>query len=182
VRAPDQAFPLVPRRRVIGLSFGAVRSARRGRGSDVAGTRPYRPGDDVRAVDWRASARLSSARGHDEFVVRESFVDEAPRAVVVADRRPSMGLYAPPLPWLHKAAALEVAARLVLESTLAARGYLGYVDVADREPHWLAPRTRRELPFDRPYTAADDSLERAFAALGAHRAALPSGSFLFVLS
>jgi uncharacterized protein (DUF58 family) len=183
VRAPDQAFPLVPRRRVIGLSFGAVRSARRGRGTDVAGSRPYRPGDDVRAVDWRSSARLSSARGVDEFVVRESFVEEAPRAVLVADRRPSMSLYAPPLPWLHKEAALDVASRLVLQSTLAARGYLGYVDVAEAEALWLAPRTRRELLLhERPFTAPDDSIERSFACLAAHRAALPQGSFVFVMS
>jgi len=179
---PLEAFPLVPRRRVIGLSFGSVRSARRGRGADVAGSRPYRPGDDVRAVDWRASARLSSARGMDEFVLRESFVEEAPRAVLVCDLRPSMALYAPPLPWLNKSAALEVAARLVLQSTLAARGYLGYLDVAEPEPRWLPPRTRRELPSDRPFTAPDDSLERAFAALAPHRAALPPGAFLFVVS
>jgi uncharacterized protein (DUF58 family) len=166
----------------MGLSFGAVRSARRGRGSDVAGSRPYRPGDDVRTVDWRASARLSSARGGDEFVVRESFVDEAPRAVFLADRRPSMALYAPPLPWLHKAAAVDVAARLVLQSTLAARGYLGYVDVAETEPYWLAPRTRRELPDARPFTAPDDSLAQSFATLAAHRASLPPGSFVFVAS
>ena len=35
----------------IGLSFGAMHSARRGRGSDVAGSRPYVPGDDVKAID-----------------------------------------------------------------------------------------------------------------------------------
>jgi MoxR-like ATPase len=40
-------FPLIPRRRVLGLAFGGVRSVRRGVGSDVASTREYRPGDDV---------------------------------------------------------------------------------------------------------------------------------------
>lgn len=185
MREQRTAFPLVPRRRVIGLSFGALASARRGRGADVAGTRPYRPGDDMRAIDWRASARLSSARSADEFVVRESYVDEAPRVVIVCDRRPSMSLYAPPLPWLHKAAAMETAALLVLESALAARGYLGYLDFADEEPHWRPPRTQRdleELHGARPFTAADDSLERAFDHLMAHRASLPPGSFVFVLS
>ena len=47
-------FPLVPRRRVIGLAFGGVRSARRGVGSDVASAREYRPGDDVAWMDWAA--------------------------------------------------------------------------------------------------------------------------------
>ncbi|MGH3048934.1 MAG: DUF58 domain-containing protein, partial [Gaiellaceae bacterium] len=79
-------FPLVPRRRVIGLAFGGVRSVRRGSGSDVAGSREYRPGDSVSWIDWAASARLSAARGDDEFVVRELYADEAPRVVVLADR------------------------------------------------------------------------------------------------
>ena len=53
-RVEAAVFPLVPRRRVIGLAFGGVRSARRGVGSDVASTREYRPGDDVAWMDWAA--------------------------------------------------------------------------------------------------------------------------------
>src|ERR1700745_1107441 len=87
-------FPLVPRRRVIGLAFGGVRSERRGIGSDVASSREYRPGDDVGWMDWAASAKLSAARGADEFIVRERFADEAPRVVAVCDRRPSMSIQA----------------------------------------------------------------------------------------
>src|SRR3990170_4969644 len=90
-------FPLVPRRRVIGISFGTMRSLRRGTGTDIAGSRPYRPGDDMDAIDWAASARLSTARGSDEFVVRERFAEEAPRVVVVCDRRPGMACFAAPL-------------------------------------------------------------------------------------
>ena len=72
-------FPLVPRRRVIGLAFGGVRSARRGIGSDVASTREYRPGDDVGWMDWAASAKISAARGADEFIVRELCLEIAPK-------------------------------------------------------------------------------------------------------
>ena len=68
---PGATFPLIPRRRVLGLPFGGLHSARRGTGADVAGSRPYRPGDDVKRIDWYASARLSLARGSDEFVVRD---------------------------------------------------------------------------------------------------------------
>src|SRR5947208_15948827 len=89
----DVAFPLTPRRRLIGLSFGGMRSARRGTGSDVAGSRVYRPGDDIDTIDWAASARLSAARGTDEFIVRERFAEEAPRVVIIADRRPEMSLF-----------------------------------------------------------------------------------------
>src|ERR671935_109890 len=46
----DSVFTLVPRRRLIGLSFGAMQSARRGAGSDILGSRPYVRGDDVPVV------------------------------------------------------------------------------------------------------------------------------------
>ena len=138
----DLIFPLTARRRVIGLSFGAMHSARRGMGTDVAGSRPYRAGDDVDAIDWAASAKLSAARNTDEFIVREHYADEAPRVVIVADRRPEMALFPPGLPWLSKPRALATATGLIVESTLAARGYVGYVDHGDgdpQEPFWHPP-------------------------------------------
>ena len=57
---PAGTFPLIPRRRVIGLAFGGIRSVRRGSGSDVAGSRQYVPGDNLAWIDWAASARLSA--------------------------------------------------------------------------------------------------------------------------
>jgi uncharacterized protein (DUF58 family) len=95
------SFPLIPRFRLVGVAFGGIHSARRGLGSDVAGSRPYTTGDDVDAIDWNASAKLSLARDSDEFIVRERFADEAPRVVALCDRRPAMALYPPGLPWLR---------------------------------------------------------------------------------
>jgi uncharacterized protein (DUF58 family) len=178
-------FPLVPRRRLIGLSFGAMHSARRGIGSDVAGSRPYRPGDDVDAIDWNASARLSSARGTEEFVVREHYAEEAPRVVVVCDRRPAMSHFSEPLPWLSKLEAMERAAALISDSAVAARSYVGYLDYADGEPYWRPPRTQRELASveeRRRFSAPEDGLARALRFLAGRREALPSGSFVFLLS
>ena len=126
--AVEQIFPLVPRRPLLGVSYAAMRSARRGVGTDIAGSRPYRPGDNVDKIDWAASARLSSATGLDEFIVRERFAEEAPWVVVLADRRPSMALYAEPFPWLRKFEALEQAVDIVLRSALAARSLPAYVD------------------------------------------------------
>ncbi len=114
MRSGRLTFPLVPRRRVIGLSFGTMRSLRRGSGSDVAGSRPYYPGDDMDAIDWSASAKLSTAKGRDEFVVRERFAEEAPRIVIVCDRRPQMAHFASPLPWLDKPQAMRNAVELIL--------------------------------------------------------------------
>jgi uncharacterized protein (DUF58 family) len=185
--AADVTFPLTPRRRLIGLSFGAMHSARRGAGSDVAGSRLYRPGDDVDTIDWAASARLSSARGTDEFVVRERYADEAPRVAIVVDRRPSMALHDASLPWLHKPAAIREAARMISDSTVASRGFVGYLDYGDGAdaPLWRAPRSQHSLrqPADeRPYDAPEDNLERAFRHLADQRRALPAGSFVFILS
>ena len=85
-----QTFPLVPRRRLVGLPFGDLPSRRRGHGSDVIGTRPYEIGDPVSTIDWFASARLSAATGRDEFIVRDHASDEAPRVALVCDRRPAI--------------------------------------------------------------------------------------------
>src|SRR5206468_958802 len=106
-------FPLVPRRRVVGLAFGGVRSVRRGVGSDVASSREYRPGDDVSWMDWAASAKLSAAHGEDRFIVRERFADEAPRVVVLCDRRPSMSIRESPLRRLDKPQAILTALELI---------------------------------------------------------------------
>ena len=181
----DSVFTLVPRRRLVGLSFGAMQSSRRGAGTDILGARPYLPGDDVRAIHWAASARWATARNTDEFIVRERYADEAPRVIVACDLRPSMELYAPPLPWLSKPTAIRNAARLISDSTLAVRGFLGYLDLAEEEPLWRPPRTQRTLPelgLDRPFTARSDFLPRVFEHLKSHRRAVPGGSFLFLLS
>jgi uncharacterized protein (DUF58 family) len=178
-------FPLVPRRRVVGLAFGGVRSARRGVGSDVASTRQYRPGDDVAWIDWSASARLSAARGSDEFIVRERFADEAPRVVVLADRRPSMGITASSFRTLDKPGALLAAIDLIGASAVAARSLTGYLDHAEGEPHWRPPRTEHRAgagSFDRPFHAPPDTVSRGLEFLGEHRRDLPTQAFVFVLS
>jgi uncharacterized protein (DUF58 family) len=182
-------FPLVPRRRVIGLSFGTMRSLRRGSGTDVAGSRPYRPGDDVDAIDWAASARISTARGSDEFIVRERFAEEAPKVMIVCDRRPEMSYFAPGLPWLDKPAAMRQAVELILASAGSAGGFVGYLDYADGNPHWRQPKGERkliELRDDRlwssEYGGPTDWLERSFEHMAAHTRAVTPGTFVFLLS
>jgi uncharacterized protein (DUF58 family) len=197
--ASELVFPLVPRHRLIGLSFGAMHSARRGMGSDVAGSRPYAPGDDIDAIDWNASAKLSAAHAADEFIVRERFAEEAPRVVVICDRRPAMSLFPGEFPWLSKPEATRQAVELVVESTLHARGFVGYLDLGDledpdgegreKEPFWWPPRMQhafweiREERLSRPsFHAPEDNLVRAFDYLVEVRNSVPAGTFLFVLS
>ncbi len=182
--ATPHPFPLVPRRRFAGVQFGERRSPVRGSGSEVAGSRAYRPGDPVTTIDWGASARLSAARGEDQFVVREHFAEQAPRVALVVDRRPEMAFYGPPLPWLDKRAATESAARLIAASAAAARGDLAYTD----DEAWIPPDgSGRFAPIERRLgerdaVAASGALERALGLLARHRALFPAGSFVFVLS
>jgi uncharacterized protein (DUF58 family) len=178
-------FPLIPRRRVLGLPFGGLHSIRRGLGSDVASSRPYEPGDNVDRIDWHASAKISLARGTEEFIVREHYAEEAPRVVVFADRRSSMSIFPEGWPWLSKPAALREAIALIGASAVAARGLLGYFDEADGDAHWLPPRSQHKLDLverERPFVAPVDTLERGLRYLVEQRRDLPAGSFLFVLS
>jgi uncharacterized protein (DUF58 family) len=187
----EAVFPLVPRHRLLGLAFGAVESLRRGRGFDLAGSRPYVPGDPVQSIDWKSSARLATARSSDEFVVLERYAEESPRAVVLVDRRPEMALYAEDTPWLCKPLAVLRIVELIEASARAARGLLGYIDFASADGaagFWRAPRDQSHVneilervsaaPFDAPATSLQEGLLR----LGELRRDLPAGSFVFLLS
>ena len=53
-----RGFTLLPRQPVHSLLSGRHASRLRGRGLTFEELRDYRPGDDIRAMDWRATARL----------------------------------------------------------------------------------------------------------------------------
>jgi len=167
-----------------------MHSARRGTGSDVAGSRRYIPGDDVKAIDWASSARLSSARGSDEFVLRELYAQEAPRVVVISDRRPEMQLFPSAFPWLRKQDAQRAAIELIRASAVEAHGFIGYLDFGDGdgEPFWLPPHSQSLWEYqDReddgtPFRAPSTNVEDAFDFLVAHPRSVPAGTFVFVLS
>jgi uncharacterized protein (DUF58 family) len=181
-------FPLVSRRRLIGLAFGSMHGARRGSGSDIAGSRAYVPGDDPHRIDWASSARLSAARATDEFLVREYLADEAPRVVVCLDRRAGMSLCPPAMPFLHKAAAAEAACGLIEASVAESRGLVGRLEheragVVD----WCPPTSgrRHATLAEHPLPARDepaDGITGMFDFLTLHRRQVPSASFVFVLS
>jgi uncharacterized protein (DUF58 family) len=183
-----RTFPLVPRRRLTGLPFGDLPSRRRGHGTEVIGSRPYEPGDPVSTIDWFASARLSSATGGDEFIVRDRAADEAPRVTILLDRRPAMGLYPPPLPWLSKREAMREAAISIAASAAVARADIAALDYGAGEPWWLPPG-RRDRPWivaaraaEAPFEAPEDNVLQALEFLGQRRTDVPGGTFLFVAS
>jgi hypothetical protein len=192
----ELSFPLVPRRRLIGLAFGSAHSSKRGKGSDVASSRPYQPGDDIDAIDWAASAKLSAAHAADEFIVRERYAEEAPRVVLVCDRRPAMALYPAGYPWLSKPQVTLEAGSMIADSTAKARGLIGYLDYASGQdgngagpPFWRPPhgqtdfwRVKESHLLWPQYLAPEDNLARAFEFLAPMRRALPAGTFVFIVS
>jgi hypothetical protein len=200
VATPTDVIPLQPRRRLLGTASGGSTSLRRGGRADVASSRPYRPGDHFRTIDWKSSARLSSARQSDEFIVRERFAEETPAVVIVVDRRPEMALYPTELPWLQKPAAVHAAARVLVASATNQRSLVAYLDFASHPgdtqagaAFWEPPRAQsnvwraglRERLDDyvtRAFDAPEDTVARALAFLTTVRSSVPLGSFVFVLS
>lgn len=180
-------FALVPRHRTNGVAYGTQRSLRKGQGAEVAGARPYRPGDRLAWIDWNTSARMSLVHDDDVFVVREYYAEVAPRVVIVVDRHPSMGLFPAELPWLKKPNVLRHAVTSILAAGLAARAYLGYLDIGgDASSFWIAPHRqgaprilkRHLAEFDSP----DNGLDLALEYLLGLPQDVPAGCFVFVLS
>jgi uncharacterized protein (DUF58 family) len=58
LRAEARGFSLLPRQPVNSLLAGRHASRLRGRGLAFEELRRYHAGDDIRAIDWRATARL----------------------------------------------------------------------------------------------------------------------------
>jgi uncharacterized protein (DUF58 family) len=185
----DLVFPLIPSRRGGSLDVAGRTSRRRGSGTEIASSRPYRRGDAVRLVDWAASARLSTARGTDEFVVRNTFAEDAVRIVVIVDRSRSMALFPDWLPWLDKRSAVHEVGRMIVASGAATSALIGFAAVGALDTHVMPSRRDRahwRVIEQRLATGeADgppDSLDRALALLTQRAGIVPPGTFVFVLS
>jgi uncharacterized protein (DUF58 family) len=182
-------FPLIPARRSGQLEIAGRTSRRRGSGNEIAGSRPYRRGDTMKLVDWRASARLSTARARDEFVVRDRLAEDAVRVMVIVDRSPSMSLFPEELPWLHKPGVVLEAGRMILASSAAAHALVGYAEHAAGGLVLEHPRRNRALSGQIALQLAGrggggppDSLGRTLEALSRSTQDVPAGTFVFVLS
>lgn len=84
LRAAAHALQRKVRKKTAAPMMGASVSKRLGRGLDFAEVREYQPGDDVRMIDWKVTAR--SGRAHTKM-----FVEERERPVLlIVDFRASM--------------------------------------------------------------------------------------------
>ena len=84
LRFPARQLSLARRKRALSVLAGPNKSNFRGRGIDFEEVRNYQPGDDIRSIDWRVTARTGSAH-------TKMFREERERPVLVAvDQRSTM--------------------------------------------------------------------------------------------
>jgi uncharacterized protein (DUF58 family) len=134
--------------------IGAYRAAFRGRGAHFDGVRPYEPGDDVRAMDWKVSARTG-----DPHI--KQFVEERELAVLlIVDDSGSMRLGSP-VTKRDRAAEFAAAAALIamrggdrVGALVAHDGGIGYVPPRRGRNHVLRV-IRAVLTQDADMSGAD---------------------------
>ena len=84
LRFPARQLHLRRRTRALSVLAGPNKSNFRGRGIDFEEVRSYQPGDDIRSIDWRVTARTGSAH-------TKLFREERERPLLVAvDQRSGM--------------------------------------------------------------------------------------------
>jgi uncharacterized protein (DUF58 family) len=80
-----RALELKVSRRIQGMLPGEHRSAAQGIGTELSTIRPYQPGDDVRRIDWKVTARTNQTH------VRVDVAERTLTTWMVVDVSPSMG-------------------------------------------------------------------------------------------
>lgn len=193
----DLVFPLIPRRKITGLGFGSWPTIRKGAGSDFAGSRPYVPGDDLRQINHKASARFSAMRGRQEFVVSEYFADATAQVIIIVDRAPTMQRFPDFTKFLNKPQVITNAGALIVDSAVRLKCVVGYLDFADwgrahkeddKKAFWRSPRTKylprvKERNLPHPYfTAPVHNVTMAIEFLFGVRKSIQSESFVFIIS
>lgn len=121
--------------RVNSLTTGAYVSRFRGRGMEFDESRPYQPGDDPRNIDWRVTARSTTA-------YTKLFREERERPVlVVVDLRSSMHFATQ---GCYKSVAASRAAALLAWAAHHRGDRLGGLIFGDRAQREVKPRLGRQ--------------------------------------
>jgi uncharacterized protein (DUF58 family) len=129
-----RALDIQVRRRVEGLLAGEYRSASVGIGTELAQVRPYQPGDDVRRMDWNATARTSEPH------TRVEVAERALSSWLVLDTSPSMAFGTADR---RKADVAEGVALAVGHVATRRGNRLGVVTFGDANPQSFPPRQGR---------------------------------------
>ncbi len=129
-------FELVVRRLADDLAYGADTSLFVGSGLEYAQSRPYEPGDPVRQIDWRVSARVGKAYIKQHETLKRTTIN------LVVDTSASMSVSSGPLSKHEMAIWIASAIGLVGQRRLSPVAVLG---AGERETRVEASLARADL-------------------------------------
>lgn len=111
---------LPPARSLWTQMSGQHQSRSLGRGMDFAEVRQYQPGDDIRAIDWRVTAR--TGKPHTKL-----FTEEREKPVVL---------------YIDLSASMQFGSQLMLKSVQAAHvaSLISWLSVAQKRSRWCGDR------------------------------------------
>lgn len=184
LRFPARQLDIRRRRRALAQLSGGQRSNFRGRGIEFEEVRGYQAGDDIRAIDWRVTARTGTAH-------TKMFHEERERPILlVVDQRPAMQFGSRHC--FKSVLAAELAA-LLAWSALGNNERVGGL-LMRADDHWeMRPRNSRRkvlallsalaepLPVSDTNTTADSPQRFASLLRSARRVARP-GTSIFLIS
>ena len=134
LRGDAHGFSLLPKQPVQSLLSGRHASRLRGRGLLFEELRDYRPGDDIRLMDWRATARLKQPH------VRVYSEERERPVLLVVDQRINMFFGSRRA---TKATTAGELAALAAWKTFASGDRVGALIITDQEPVLIKPQRSR---------------------------------------
>jgi uncharacterized protein (DUF58 family) len=136
LRLAARQLELTPNHRHLSQLTGAYRTRLRGRGIDFAEVRSYQPGDDVRHIDWRVTAR--SNQPHTKI-----FTEERDRNVMVfCDQRHNMAFGSQ---YCFKSVMAAATAALISWSALAGNDKIGGMIAGQDIDSFKPKRSQKDL-------------------------------------
>ena len=173
-------LPLHKQKRILNDLAGTHTSAVRGRGIDFSEVREYQPGDDIRSMDWRVTARTGDAH-------IKLFREERERPVlVVCDLR--AGMHFGTRRALKSVLAADIAA-LLSWAAMANGDRIGALIFNDNQEVDLRPKTGRkqvltllhnmaEIPRSTPADSATERMQQICRHI--RRVARPGSAIYFI--
>ncbi|MEM9623970.1 MAG: DUF58 domain-containing protein [Pseudomonadota bacterium] len=150
--------------KVVGNRAGQKLSKIKGRGVDFAEVRPYQPGDDIRAIDWRVTARKN--KPHTKI-----FREERERPTIIAVDQ-SQNMFFGSKVRLKSVTAAELATRIAWQN-LAAGDRVGGIVIGNHDQALHKPyRTTKSVArFLHDISRFNNQLSNSLATLSANELA-----------
>jgi uncharacterized protein (DUF58 family) len=118
-------------KKIRNLRVGPYTSPLRGTGFDFDEHRPYRPGDDVRRIDWNVTARLNAP------FLRQTHAERELTVTIALDLSPSMTVGSSRY---SKKEVMTFIAASLLFSAVTDQINVGLLAFSDRVLQWIPPR------------------------------------------